>query len=293
MSDDGRRRGLGRGLSALLGEEDGAPAGEGVRTLPIELLHPGRYQPRRRFDDESLNALADSVAAQGVLQPILVRKHPSLTGSYEILAGERRWRAAQRARLHEVPVVVRDSSDRDAMELAIVENIQREDLLPLEEARGYERLIAEFGQTQEALAQRVGKSRSHIANTLRLLTLPNEVKQMLDDQLLTAGHARALLTAPDPVGLAREAVSKEWSVRQTEQAAHPRERAAASEPAPPRAAPRNADIVALEHEISAFLGMKATIRPETTQSGTLSIHYRTLDQFEEVTRRLRQRTNKG
>jgi ParB family chromosome partitioning protein len=262
-----------------------------VRSLPIELLHPGRFQPRRRFDEESLKALAESVTAQGVLQPILVRQHPNLPGAYEILAGERRWRAAQRARLHEVPVVVRPTNDRDAMELALVENIQREDLLPLEEARGYERLIAEFGQTQEALAQRVGKSRSHIANTLRLLTLPNEVKQMLDDQLLTAGHARALLTAPDPVGLAREAVSKEWSVRQTEQAAHPRERAAA-EAAPPKPAPRNPDIVALEQDISAYLGMKATIRPETTQSGILSIHYRTLDQFEEVTRRLK-RSNRN
>jgi len=195
MSDEPRHRpsgrGLGRGLSALLGEEDAPP--KNMRSLATELLRPGRFQPRRHFDDASLQALADSVRAQGILQPILVRRSSDNSNSYEILAGERRWRAAQAAQLHEVPVIIRELGDREASEIALVENIQRQDLNPIEEAQGYKRLIEEFGHTQEALATALGKSRSHIANTLRLLTLPEEVQTALKSWLEQRG------TAPGPL----------------------------------------------------------------------------------------------
>jgi ParB family transcriptional regulator, chromosome partitioning protein len=280
--DDGKRRGLGRGLSALLGEDSAAPA-RATTSVPIELLHPGRYQPRRRFDEESMKALVESVEAQGILQPLLVRRHPSMPEAYEILAGERRWRAAQRARLHEVPVLVRELDDRAAMEIALVENIQRDDLQPLEEAGGYQRLIAEFAYTQEALAQRVGKSRSHIANMMRLLGLPEEVKSMIEDGRLTAGHARALLTARDPVAMAKEAVAGDWSVRQTERAAQASHNVPKSPAASDDVSWRNkAEIAKLQQELSTVLGLKVTLQPDGETSGSLTIRYRTLDQFDAV-----------
>jgi ParB family transcriptional regulator, chromosome partitioning protein len=210
VSEDGKRRNLGRGLSALFGEEsDDLAAADRQRvgkSVPIGFLRAGKFQPRHRFDDDALRALADSIREKGVLQPLLVRRDGS--NSYEIIAGERRWRAAQLAQLHEVPVIIKELDDRAALEIALVENIQRADLTVLEEAEGYRRLMAEFGHTQEALATSVGKSRSHVANMMRLLGLPEAVKQLLDSGALSAGHARALLNAADPAGLAREIVRR-------------------------------------------------------------------------------------
>lgn len=284
------RRGLGRGLSALFGDEQPAPAQppaaetqSGVRMVPIERLHPGRFQPRRHFDEDALKALAESIAAQGVLQPLLVRKSPSMLDGYEILAGERRWRAAQRAMLHELPVLVRDIGDREALEVALVENVQREDLQPLEEARGYQRLVDEFSYTQEQLAHRVGKSRSHVANTLRLLSLPEAVRQHLEAGRLSAGHARALLGALDPETLVREVLRLELSVRQTEHAVQaqretPRETV---EPAPPPAR-RDPNLVAVERDLSNLLGLKLSIRLEGGERGMLQVRFRSLAQLDEV-----------
>lgn len=291
MSDEPRHRpsgrGLGRGLSALLGEEDAPP--KNMRSLATELLHPGRFQPRRHFDDASLQALADSVRAQGILQPILVRRSSDNSNSYEILAGERRWRAAQAAQLHEVPVIIRELGDREASEIALVENIQRQDLNPIEEAQGYKRLIEEFGHTQEALATALGKSRSHIANTLRLLTLPEEVQAMIDDDRLTAGHARALITARDPMEIAKQIVAMGLSVRQTEgfvrgqsKSRHPRGDAQLP------VSHKDPNVAALEQELSLLLGLKVTIHPHGDEAGgVLSVHYRTLDQLDVVLEKLR------
>jgi ParB family transcriptional regulator, chromosome partitioning protein len=280
------RRGLGRGLSALRGEEPAAPQpGAGVKTIAIEHLHPGRFQPRRHFDEAALDALAQSIAAQGVLQPLLVRQHPNLAGEFEILAGERRWRAVQRAQLHEVPVILREVSDRDALEFALVENVQREDLSALEEAEGYQRLIADFAYTQDALAQRVGKSRSHVANTLRLLTLPDEVKTLLDEGRLSAGHARALLAAKDAVALAREAVRYGMSVRQVENAAQASQRGdGAVGAAQPR---RDPNVAALEKDLAIILGMRVAIRGAAAGRGEIAVHYRTLEQLDDLVARLK------
>jgi len=277
-------RRLGRGLSALLGEDTPAAGAAGVQMLAVERLHPGRFQPRRRFDEEGIAALAESIAAQGVLQPLLVRRSATMLDGYEILAGERRWRAAQRAKLREVPVIVRDVADRDALEFALVENMQREDLLPLEEARGFQRLIEEFRYTQEQLAARVGKSRSHVANMIRLLGLPEPVQRLLEDGSLSAGHARALLTAKDPEALARAVVHGGLNVRQTEKAAQSSHHAAARGTL---AAARDPDLAALERELAALLGLKVAIRFKAARGGTLTIHCRTLDQFDVVLGRLR------
>jgi ParB family chromosome partitioning protein len=290
MSEDPRRRGLGRGLSALFGDEaqqeaapGGAPAG-GTRMMPVELLHPGRYQPRRQFDEESLNALIESVKAQGILQPLLVRRHPDIADAYEIVAGERRWRAAQAAQLHEVPVIIRELGDRETLEIALVENIQRQDLNPLEEAEGYRRLLEEFAHTQEDLARVVGKSRSHIANSLRLLTLPDTVRTMVQDGRITAGHARALLNAGDPEGLAEEVAKRGLNVRQTEKLAKlAKESASGGKVSAPAA--KLADTAALERELTALLGLKVTIAFDGS-GGALTIHYRTLEQLDDVLRRL-------
>ncbi len=217
MSDDKKKK-LGRGLSALLGEASGeGTVGGDFGRLPIEKLHPGKYQPRRAFAAEAMDSLVASVREQGVVQPLLVRPHPAKPGEYEIIAGERRWRAAQAAQVHDVPVHVRDMSDREALEIALVENIQRQDLSPMEEAEGYRRLMEEFGHTQDALGKALGKSRSHIANMLRLLGLPDDIRAMVDRGDLTAGHARALLTASHPSLLAQQVVEKGLSVREVEQ----------------------------------------------------------------------------
>src|ERR1700710_863883 len=217
-----RPRGLGRGLSALIGDEAAAVKGEPVsrkdtRTLPVAFLQPGQYQPRKTFDEQPLADLAASIKEKGVLSPILVR--PIGADRYEIVAGERRWRAAQLAQLHDVPVVVRELADDQALEIAIIENVQRADLNALEEAAAYEELITKFGRTQEDVAREVGKSRSHVANTVRLLRLPESVKALVREGKLTAGHARTLLGVADPEARARELIAGEMTVRQAEQRA--------------------------------------------------------------------------
>jgi ParB family chromosome partitioning protein len=228
-------------------------------------------------------ALADSIRTNGILQPILVRRHPQTPNSFEIVAGERRWRAAQIARLHEVPVIIREIADGEALELALVENVQRQDLSPLEEAEGYRRLIEEFKNTQEDLARRVGKSRSHVANTLRLLGLPEPVKALLEQGRLTAGHARALLSGADPAALAEQVVARGLNVRQTERLVQQRQ----SDPSAKTTREKDADTVALERDLSALLGLRVTISIQG-RGGALTIHYRTLEQLDDVLKRLTQ-----
>ena len=277
-----RRRKLGRGLSALFGEEGAAEDARQIRMLPIEFLQPGRYQPRRGFDAEQIDALAESIREKGVLQPILARP---LDGPdrYEIVAGERRWRAAQKAQLHELPVIVREIGDSDALEIALVENVQRQNLSPLEEAEGYGRLVEEFRYTQETLARTIGKSRSHIANMLRLLGLPDPVRDMLDRGELTAGHARALLTVPDPTGLAREVVARGLNVRQTERLAQGGRGRGGRRAAPQQ---HTADLAALEREVADLVGFPVSIAWDGA-GGALTIRYRSLDEFDALLATLR------
>ncbi|PWC32269.1 ParB/RepB/Spo0J family partition protein [Azospirillum sp. TSO35-2] len=293
-SGGARRASLGRGLSALFGEStEDYSALDKVRQskqVPIEFVHPGKYQPRHRFDEEALQGLVESIRDKGILQPLLVRRDAEDSNSYELIAGERRWRAAQIAGLHEVPVVIRDLSDREALEIALIENIQRQDLTPLEEAEGYRRLMEEFEHTQEDLARAVGKSRSHVANMMRLLALPDPVKTMVQDGALTAGHARALLTAPDPVSVAREVVTRGLNVRQTEDLMRgdaPKAKKGNGAAGGSGAAPsvKDVDLINLEEEISARIGLKVAINPQG-QRGTITIHYQTLDQLDDVLHRL-------
>ena len=282
------RRELGRGLSALLGdavgEQDTGAARHQPHMLPIEQLRPSRFQPRRNFAEPNIQALAESVREKGILQPILVRRHPDTPDSYEIVAGERRWRAAQAARLHEVPVIVKDLGDKGVLEIALVENIQRQDLGPLEEAEGFRRLIDEFSHTQEELAKAVGRSRSHIANTIRLLNLPAKVKTLLDEGALSAGHARALLNSADPEGLASLVVRRGLNVRQTEKLVQ-----GGKKPAPKRKTPaaRDPDTIALEQDLSNMLGLKVSIEFHG-KGGRLIINYDTLEQLDDLLNRLSQ-----
>lgn len=287
-----KKSNLGRGLSALLGG-DTQPSSSAAPSLradslpadatPVRLLHPGRYQPRRDMTPEGLEALADSIAEKGVLQPILVRPHPEHDGHFEIIAGERRWRAAQKAQLHEVPIIVRDLSDADALEIGLIENLQREDLTPIEEAEGLKRLMEEFGHTQDKLAKQVSKSRSHIANTLRLLNLPKGVQKLLDEGSLSAGHARTLVGHDNAEQLAREIVAKGLSVRQAE----------ALTKSPGAKKPRvgsggtvkDADTMAVERDLAAALGLNVEIKNRDGK-GSLTVHYSSLDQLDDVLRRL-------
>ena len=280
---------LGRGLSALLGDDDedfgrtgGVTAGN---TVPVEHLEPGRYQPRRNFDADEMESLVSSIRAKGVLQPILVRAHPEKPGRFEIVAGERRWRAAQLAQLHEVPVVTKELSDKDTLEIALIENLQRENLTPLEEADAYQRLMDEFSHTQEAMAQVIGKSRSHVANMLRLLTLPERVKEMVDSGILTAGHARTLVNVENPEALAQQMAARGLNVRQAEQLAQQ------AKGGPPKASGRrgykDADTLASERDLSGLLGLKVNIRFHG-KGGSLTINYKTLEQLDDVLHRLSQ-----
>ncbi len=282
-----RPRGLGRGLSALIGDEVAAVKGEPVarkdtRTLPVAFLQPGRYQPRKTFDEQPLADLAASIKEKGVLSPILVR--PIGTDRYEIVAGERRWRAAQLAKLHDVPVVVRELPDDQALEIAIIENVQRADLNPLEEAMAYEELIAKFGRTQEDVAREVGKSRSHVANTIRLLKLPEQVKDWLREGKLTAGHARTLLNLPDPEAVARELIEGALTVRQAEQKSS--EQRSPSRRKPGGKSPKDPNVADLEASISNHLGLKVQIIHRGDKGGEMRISYKTLEQLDELTRRL-------
>lgn len=282
MSEEPKRRNLGRGLSALLGDDPVAPeTSDTPHRLPVSALTPSPFQPRQVFDEAALDELAASVAERGVLQPLLVRPAAGMSGIYEIIAGERRWRAAQRAQVHDVPVMVREMEDREVAEVALVENLQRQDLNALEEADGYRRLQEEFHHTQEDLAKAVGKSRSHVANTLRLLALPEAVKDMVQLGNLSAGHARALLGHPRAVELARDIVDKGLNVRQTERLAKSQPKSAAAR-APK---PKDADCAALERDLTTLLGLKVSI-DVTGSGGKLSIQYQNLEQLDDLLQRL-------
>lgn len=293
MNNTPTRRRLGRGLSALLGDDDkNHKESENIRPpreLPIEQLQPGKFQPRTHFDDEELSALVESVRAKGVLQPILVRRDSLRADLYEIIAGERRWRAAQRAQLHTVPVIVRELTDQEALEIALIENIQRSDLSAIEEAEAYQRLIDEFTHTQNALSKVVGKSRSHVANTLRLLTLPTEVRTMVDKGELTAGHARALVGRDDAVILAREIATSRLTVRDIENRVSTGLLKTAK--SNKLVSAKSADTIALERDVSDAIGLKVVIDlkgGENTGRGILSIEFKNLDQLDDVLRRLNQ-----
>ena len=283
MSDTGDTR-LGRGLSALLGDDVEAfvetEKAREPRAVPIERIRPGRFQPRRHFDDDEMAALVASIEEKGVLQPVLVRQIGE-DDVFELVAGERRWRAAQAARLHEIPVVVKELTDQDALEIALIENIQRESLTPVEEAEAYQRLIDEFAHTQEALSKVLGRSRSHVANTLRLLSLPEEVKAMVDDGRLTAGHARALIGVPDAVSIAELIVKKDLNVRQVEALVKRQKAGPVHRPAPVK----DPDTRALEDELSDLLGLKVAINFKAN-GGTLTVSYKTLEQLDDVLHRL-------
>jgi len=295
MATEGRR-GLGRGLSALLGENDVSatlnpdaprPAGQAwTLEVPIELLKPNPDQPRKVFADAELDELAASIREKGLIQPLLVRPGAA-GGEYEIVAGERRWRAAQRAGLHELPVVIRNLADAEVLEIGIIENVQRVDLNPIEEAMAYRTLMELFDRTQEAVAEVVGKSRPHIANILRLLNLPDVVQGYVLKGLLSSGHARALASASDPLGLARQVIDRNLSVRDTEALAR---QAADAEGRKPRAAspaPRgkDADTLALEGDISEALGLRVEIL-DKNGIGEVRVKYATLEQLDELCRRL-------
>lgn len=284
------RRGLGRGLSALMADVNLAPAQQAVaparpdQMVPVEKLFPNPNQPRRDFQPEALKELADSIRAKGVIQPLIVRPRAEAEG-YEIVAGERRWRAAQIAQLHELPVLIRSLDDTEVLEVAIIENIQRADLNPLEEALSYRQLMDRFGHTQEKLSEALSKSRPYIANLLRLLNLPDDVQTMVRDGRLTAGHARALITSPNASALARTVVEKGLSVRETERLV---QRPDAKGRSTPRARPeKDADTRALEGDLSANLGMSVQITHEPGgETGLLTIRYRTLDDLDRLCRAL-------
>ncbi|KQV20293.1 chromosome partitioning protein ParB [Rhizobium sp. Root1203] len=294
MNDDLSKRRLGRGLAALIGEmdqplpvdSDSRPV-SADRLIPIEFIARNPRNPRRSFDDAELHDLASSIRQHGIVQPVVVRT--LAVGQYEIIAGERRWRAAQLAGLVEIPVIVRDVDDKTALEIAIVENVQRSDLNALEEALGYEQLIAEYGYTQNDLGEIIGKSRSHVANSLRLLKLPEPVRDLLAAGSLSAGHARALVPTSDPATLARTIVSKGMSVRDAERLAQ-NDIKAQSEPklGARQRDQKDSDTVALERTLSDTLGLDVTISHKTT-GGQIRISYKSLEQLEEICRLLERR----
>lgn len=295
MQKSARRSGLGKGLSALLEEMGssapvevaptmGSDAGP-IVALPLGLIDPSASQPRRQFDDIALSELADSIRIKGVLQPILVR--PRSEGRYEIVAGERRWRAAQMAGLHEIPVTVRELDEGDSFEAALIENVQRTDLNPLEEAEGYLRLVREFGHTQESIATLIGKSRSHIGNLLRILDLPENARNLVQMGLLTLGHAKAVLSAREPDVLAREIAERGLTVRQAEMAArksHDSSRSGRNR-SPEAMVDRNPDIEALELQLRDATGLEVTIAATGT-SGSVSLRFSDLDQLDMIVSRL-------
>ena len=290
MSDSkSAKRGLGRGLSALMADLDLDTPGEAKpakdRTMvPIEQITANPDQPRRHFDPAALQELADSLRQRGVLQPLIVRKHPRDEGLYQIVAGERRWRAAQMAQLHELPVIVRDLSDTEVLEVAIIENIQRADLNAIEEAASFRQLMDRFGHTQERLAEALNKSRSHIANLLRLLTLPDPVQDYVKDGRLTAGHARALITADNAAILARRVIDGGLSVRETEDLVRRQAKTttSAEKPQSRRKDDKDADTRALEGDLSAQLKMAVTIDHAHNGGGTISITYQNLDELDRL-----------
>lgn len=292
------RRGLGRGLSALMADvgidagSDAPAARSAERMLPVEQLQPNPDQPRQLFSPEGLEELAQSIREKGVIQPLIVRADPRSPGQYQIVAGERRWRAAQLAQLHEVPVIERGYSDAEVLEIAIIENLQRADLNPVEEARAYDQLMVRFGHTQEKVAEALGKSRSHIANMLRLLSLPSDVQDHLQAGALTMGHARALIPLPNAGEIAKQVIAKGLSVRATEDLvrkllAGPDQGQGSSTPRKPAAAEKDADTRALEQDVSASLRMPVSIDQKPgVEGGTLTVTFRKLDDLDVLCRLL-------
>jgi ParB family chromosome partitioning protein len=289
MAEETPRSRLGRGLAALIGDvgDEGAAIerARGQRRVPIEFLRPNPRNPRRHYGEEELEELSASVRAKGILQPILVRTVPGAVDAYEIIAGERRWRAAQRANLHEVPVILLEINDKEALEIAIIENVQRADLNPLEEAMGYDSLIEQFRYAQADLARIVGKSRSHIANTLRLLKLPESVKRYLAEGKLTAGHARALLSHDDPEALAKAIIEKGLNVRDVEAIAGAQAEARGKQAKRRPRGAKSHDVRALEKKLTDMLGLSVEINHRSA-GGDVRIRYRTLEQLDALCRRL-------
>ena len=293
---DKKSRGLGRGLSALMADvapkaeepESSVDASRSDKSVPIELVFPNPDQPRRTFDEEKLDELTESVKSKGIFQPLIVRQRPGNQQQFEIVAGERRWRAAQRAKLHQVPVIVREFTDTEVLEIAIIENIQRADLNPVEEAAGYRQLMDRFGHTQEKLAEALGKSRSHIANLLRLLNLPDDVQEYLVSGQLSAGHARALITSDHPSELAKKIIAGGLSVRETErlvkQAAQGNDDRTSEKPGKSKPVmDKDSDTKALEGDLSAALGMRVSVDHKMgTEAGSIKISYKTLDQLDDL-----------
>jgi len=291
MAEETHRSRLGRGLAALIGDvgNDKQLAAQqparGQRHVPIEFIRANPHNPRRHFSDAELGELAGSIRERGIIQPIVVRTVRGTADSYEIIAGERRWRAAQRAGLHEVPIILHEATDAEALELAIIENVQRADLNPLEEAAGYQALAEAYRYTQDDIAKTVGKSRSHVANTLRLLKLPEAVKAYINVGKLTAGHARALIGLPDPEAVAHQIVARELNVRDVEAFAQQHAKAAGKTTKKRERAAKDVDTLAVEKRLSDALGLAVTIETKG-ESGTVQIKYSDLDQLDEVIRRL-------
>ncbi|MGY9025094.1 MAG: ParB/RepB/Spo0J family partition protein [Candidatus Pelagibacterales bacterium] len=279
------KKGLGRGLSSLMGETSTEVVQIQNSTseikIPISKLKPSSIQPRRLFDKNSINELAESIKAKGLVQPILVRPSKSQNGEYEIIAGERRWRAAQIAQLHELPAVIKNLDDAEALEMAIIENVQRADLSPIEEAAGYKKLMEQYNHTQEALAPIIGKSRSHIANIIRLLNLPASIQDMISQGIISSGHARAIMNAAFPEQLAKKIVDENLSVRQAEKLAKDAKIKTA------KIKPKAPDTIDLEQKISEVLGLEAVITDNGKRGGSIKIKYKTLDQLELVTSKLK------
>ena len=281
------QKGLGRGLSALFEDGEDTQSG-GSQLVPVSDLSPSPFQPRQIFDPERLEELATSIKSQGVIQPLLVREaSEGVKTRYEIVAGERRWRAAQRARLHEVPVIIRPLSNLDAAEVALLENIQREDLSIFEEAEGYRRLIMQFNYTQSEVADRVGKSRAHVANALRLLVMPEALRRMVEDGKLSAGHARALLSVDNPMPLAKQAAAERWSVRELEQAVRKLSNPGSDGPSSGSGAgsDKDPDLREAEEQATADLGLSVQIQGSGTK-GQVRVAYASLEQLELILARL-------
>ena len=289
MGDDQSKKRLGRGLAALIGDIDlgldkplAVPNTSSERQVPIEFISRNPQNPRRNFTETELDDLAQSIREHGVVQPVVVRPSPDHPNRFELIAGERRWRAAQRANLTEIPVIIRDVDDRTALELAIIENVQRSDLNPLEEGMGYQQLIDEHDYTQADLAQVIGKSRSHVANTLRLLKLPAKVQQFINEGQLSAGHARCLITVEDPLALAEKIIRDGLSVRQAEALANGQSNTKSKRRTPTE---KDADTKSLEKLLADVIGMKVAIK-HGKKGGDVKIHYSSLEQLDDICRRL-------
>ena len=285
MALNTNKKGLGRGLSSLMGDTDTqqrtSPTSSSETTISIAKLRPSPLQPRRVFDKNSINELAESIKSKGLVQPILVRPSNTNEGEYEIIAGERRWRAAQVAQLHMIPAVIRNLNDVESLEIAIIENVQRSDLSPIEEAAGYKKLMESYNHTQEQLSEVVGKSRSHIANIIRLLSLPQSIQDMISQGSISSGHARAIMNSAFPEQLAEKIVNENLSVRATEALVKEKKEG------PKKVKLKDPDTIDLEKKLTDILGLDVTISHRGKQGGSLKVTYKSLDQLELVTKKLR------